>query len=197
MSASPAAFSIMTIPGSLRFRLNHRYDPQRENCHHGFTLVELLISAAILAVAASMAGVLVTVSNRSIVASGQLSNASSAIESNIASIRALSESYTCCAGTCTTSPTASTSCIGVQGDSSYYFPQVAANVTAFGTLCTNGNLTNALMTAIDGLGQPANVTRAAAVKEDAVAHRLRITFSDANGISKVVEIVPTVAAWCP
>lgn len=172
---------------------------QPRDCPQGFTLVELLISAVLLALAASMAGTLVGVSNRSTIATRQVSEASSAIESNIASIRALSESYTCCAGNptpCTTTPTPSTSCIGVQGDSSYYFPQVAANVTTFETLCGNGNLTNALMTAIDGLGQPANVTRAAAVKEDAVAHRLSITFSGANGISKVVKIVPTVAGWC-
>lgn len=163
----------------------------------GFTIIELVVSAVILALAASTAGVLVGVSNRSTITSREVAEASSAIESDIARIRTISESYTCCAGTCTSSPTASASCIGSLGDSSYYFPQQLAGITAFTTLCSNGNLTNSLMTAIDSLPQPSGVTRANSVKEDAISHRLSITYSAAGGVNKVLKIVPTVAGWCP
>lgn len=163
----------------------------------GFTILELVVSALVFTLAASMVGVLVGVSSRSTQSTQQVAEASSAIESDIARVRALAESYTCCAGTCTTTPTASADCIGTLGDSSYYFPQQSAGVTAFTALCSNGGLTDALMTSIDGLSQPTGVTRAAVVKEDAAAHRLSITYSGSNGVNKVVKIVPTVAGWCP
>lgn len=179
--------------------MNQLWAPRRFNSlpGRGFTIVELVVSALVFTLVASMAGVLIGVSSRSTQTTQQVAEASSAIESDVARVRALAESYTCCAGTCTSTPTASASCIGNLGDSSYYFPQQSAGVTAFTALCANGNLTNALMTSIDGLSQPTGVTRSAVVKEDAAAHRLSITYSASNGVNKVVKIVPTVAGWCP
>ncbi|QPN65681.1 PilW family protein [Synechococcus sp. CBW1006] len=61
----------------------------------GFTLIEILVGAVLLAIVAGMAGSLVMVSNRSLTQSEALANAGSAIDKNISEIRQIAERFTC------------------------------------------------------------------------------------------------------
>jgi len=176
--------------------------------------VEILIGVVLLAVAASGSALLITTANRQLGSSESLGGAQAAIDSDLSRIRRLAEDYTCCPGSCTADAAeiqaagVAGKCQGSVGDSAYYFPQQSAEITTFAgpphasSLCGNGQLTANLITAIQAQGTLSGISRA--VQEDDVTdltdHRIRITYtgSGANaGISRVVKLVPTVAAWCP
>jgi type II secretory pathway pseudopilin PulG len=77
----------------------------------------------------------------------------------------------------------------------------------FRTLCRDGTLTASLITAINGLPQPAGITRVA-VAEDPVtgtgsnvlqAHRYRVTWTQTGPSTELRQLylTPSVARWCP
>lgn len=180
----------------------------RERRSAGFTMVEILIGVVLLLLAASGSAVLITVANRLLGTSTSQSNAQAAIDSDISRARRLAEDYTCCPGSCTadaatiTAARASGKCAGTANDSTYYFPQQSNDVTGFDGVCANGTLTANLITAIQAQGTLSDISRTVTVDDasDPTSHRIRITYSGTNGnagITRVVKLVPTVAAWCP
>jgi prepilin-type N-terminal cleavage/methylation domain-containing protein len=173
-----------------------------------FSLLEILVGVALLAVVASGSAMLITMANRMLGTSTTQNNAQAAIDSDISGARKLAENYTCCPGSCTADTTAintargSGKCLGSVNDSTYYFPQQAADVTTFSNACTAGTLTANLIAAIQSMGTLNGITRSVAVDDssDPTAHRIRITYAGTAaqaGITRVVKLVPTVAAWCP
>jgi hypothetical protein len=165
----------------------------------GFAILEILIATLLLATTFSMAAMLSMVSSRSMVSSEGRSNQQSRIESDLAAIQNLAETFTWCSGaggftTCTN---------GVPARSeNYYFPTTGAGITAFETACNNtvsDTLNTALVTAINNRAAVPGVTRTVAA-DDIATNRLRLTYTDTNANNRLVRLVvftPTVAAWCP
>lgn len=174
----------------------------------GFTLMEILIGVVMLAFVASGSAILITVANRMLGSSTSQNNAQAAIDSDTSRARKLAEDYTCCPGSCTsnvstiTAARSSGKCLGNANDSTYYFPQLAADIPTFTTACESGTLTANLITAIQALGSLPDVSRTVTVDDgdDLTSHRIRLAYSGTGantGISRIVKLVPTVAAWCP
>lgn len=174
----------------------------------GFTLVEILIGVVMLALVASGSAMLITVANRMLGTSTSQNNAQAAIDSDISRVRKLAEDYTCCPGSCTSNAATITTargsgrCLGNANDSTYYFPQLAADIPAFTTACEAGTLTANLILAIQSIASLPDVTRTVMVDDnsDLSSHRIRLIYSGTaanTGIARVVKLVPTVAAWCP
>jgi len=80
----------------MRFPLphNHASPPPEE----GFAILEILIATVLLAATFSMAAVLSMVSSRSMISSEGRSNQQSLIETDIAAIQNLGETFTWCSG---------------------------------------------------------------------------------------------------
>ncbi|MFM7311794.1 MAG: type II secretion system protein J [Cyanobium sp.] len=174
----------------------------------GFTLLEVVVGIALLALVASGSTLLISVANRMLGTSTTQNNAQAAIDSDISRARKLAEDYTCCPGSCSadaatlSAARSSGRCLGNANDSTYYFPQQSGDVDAFTTSCSNGTITANLITALQGLGTLADVSRTVAADDsaDPTSHRIRITYSGTGsnaGITRVVKLVPTVAGWCP
>jgi hypothetical protein len=140
------------------------------------------------------------------------------IEENKAQIDDLAKSFTCCSGTCTTTPPTTFGdnqpCkTNNPNDDRYYFPQLDlattttnfANTTspsepvAVDQLCATSNNTNfmtPLKNAIDGLAQPSPATRAPAV---ILSNKmLRVEFTEPNnGINvRTIYVKPRMANFC-
>lgn len=174
----------------------------------GFTLVEILIGVGLLLLVASGSAMLITAANSMLGTSTSQNNAQAAIDSDVARARKLAEDYTCCPGSCTTdaavisSARSSGKCAGNVNDSTYYFPQQSADADTFSSACANGTITTNLIASIQAQGTLSGISRTVASDDstDPTSHRIRITYSgsgSASGISRVIKLVPTVAAWCP
>ncbi|KEF41342.1 MAG: hypothetical protein ER33_11885 [Cyanobium sp. CACIAM 14] len=180
-------------------------DPPGSPPGTGFTLVEILVGAVLLAIVGSLTALVFSVSNRSTVSSTAIANANAAIDTDVSRIKEVAERFTCCSGTCTADATAiatavaAGTCAGSVGDSTYYFPQNPdTNTTAtanFTSACASGLTTN-LISQIPAASLPAGISRAVQDDGDATARRIRITYTG-GGVNRVVKIVPTVASWCP
>lgn len=177
----------------------------------GFTLVEIIIAAVLLAIVGSSTAIALLSANRSVVRNELLARTSSSIDSNVSQILRLAEQYTCCSGVCTSDAAAiaaaGAKCTGTFGDANYYFPSVAvsdqADLTNFLTRCKPTNATNGLVAQLiteinSNVPAPSGVSRTIEADPDAPleVHRIRATFSG-NGFTRVVKVVPTVAVWCP
>jgi type II secretory pathway pseudopilin PulG len=160
----------------------------------GFAILEILIATILLAATFSMAAMLSMVSSRSMISTEARGNQQSLIESDLAGIQNLAETFTWCSGA-----GGFTSCNGSAPRSeNYYFPTTAAGITAFETACNNttsDTLNTALVTAINARAAIPGVTRIVD-SDDIATNRLRITYTGANA-NRLVVFTPTVAAWCP
>lgn len=192
----------ITLHGRLALLSRQRHGSQ------AFTLMELLVSAALLAVVSSGTALLISLANSSLTSSTTLAAAQAAIDSDISRARKLAEDYSCCPGRCTANANALATarsqgkCAGNVNDSTYYFPQLDADVPAFLNACANGTLTANLITEIQALGPLSGINRSVSEDDssDSSDHRIRLTHSASGtgaGIQRVVKIVPTVAGWCP
>ncbi|MFN5119709.1 MAG: type II secretion system protein J [Cyanobacteriota bacterium] len=201
------------VPSLLPFKLN------------GFSLVEVLIAAALLGLIASITASIFSISNRSTRQSGIAATALAAIDNDISGIKQLAETLTCCPGGCTTDQTLINSAItaGTQcksgsssGVSSYYFPLAAGDVTAFTNACNattavNDSITSTLITSINARPLPSGASSRTAVvdaasitptSDEIAAHRVRVTYTgtvgtDGSFVNRTIKIVPTAANFCP
>jgi type II secretory pathway pseudopilin PulG len=163
----------------------------------GFTIIEIVVAATVIALACSAGAVLSGVSSRALSSGNRESLQQNQIEADLAGIRDLADSYTWCSGS-----GAFSSCVsGVSARSeNYYFPPSTSPtaISAFETACTatgSDSLSAALVTAINARPVPPGVSRSVA-SDDIATHRLRISYAG-NTVNRMVLLVPTVAAWCP
>ena len=178
----------------------------------GFSLIEVVVAAALLGLIGATVASLYGVSTRSTNATTAAANALSAIDSDISRVKQLSEQLTCCPGSCTTDTTTIASAVtsgkcvsSTPGLSSYYWPQATADITTFTTACTatssNGAIETAMITGINALAQPSGAVRTASVDEIS-AHRITVTYTGTTGssgsfVNRTIKVVPTVAMFCP
>ncbi|WP_411867811.1 hypothetical protein [Vulcanococcus limneticus] len=175
----------------------------------------------ILIVALSGTAALLMTANRAQVSSDLRNRREALIDADVATIKDLSERYTCCPGSCTVNIAtinASSSCAVDYPPADidredYYFPvgdqtaidafsktnydPATGNISSETGFCKDGTLVNNLVTAVQAIGPIDGVSRTVNV-DDASVHRIRVTYSSTNPtIGRVVKIIPTVAAWCP
>ena len=159
------------------------------------------------------AGIVTTfaVVNRSVRTSSQLDAMASGIDSDLAAIRLLSRRYTCCSGTCVTTPPVSfgdTKPCAVNNPDSprYFFPQLDDPTTlqvvepeVVTTICSAENNTaflTPLKTSVDAMASVApNTQRTTVIDANRV---LRITYRSTadNRRLRVALVVPPMAHWC-
>lgn len=174
-----------------------------DNSEAGFSLVEVIVGGAVIAIALAGIATLPMVIGRNTVSSQTQFQQHSGIDADIAEMKRLAHVYTYCLDTGTnTGSTTTTSCNGVNpGNQDFYFPPASnpSQITAFSTACTGGSLTSSLRTAMTGAASPGGGVTRTVSDDDASRHRVRITYTSTSGGTtlRVVTLVPTVAAWCP
>ena len=185
----------------------------------GFSILESVVTAILLAIVVSGSAILLSSVNRSSGRSDTLVALDSAIDSNLAQIKDLSVRLTCCSGACTLTPptnfgTSTSACATDDPrDDRYYFPQrddtsttanfagttTAREPDAVGQLCLPANNT-AFMTplkdAVDALSVPAGATRTTTIQPN---HILEVSFTDTmdSRVVRVANVRPSMANWCP
>lgn len=185
-------------------------DPRHSVEAEGSTITEVMIGIAIITVAFAGAATLWAIQNRSLLRSNNLSTAQSQLDSDVAAVRNLAETYTWCSGNGGFNGSA-TNCAGATaGTENYYFPIASATsaINAFETACNNttadtlndpngSSSSTSLVKSINNLERPSLVDSRTVEHDNISAHRLRITYSTSTGASRIVVLTPTVAAWCP
>jgi type II secretory pathway pseudopilin PulG len=146
--------------------------PESYNRHFsdGFTMVELLLGATVLALVIGGFASMSLISSRTSRQSGISNEIEALIDQDMAAIADLNRRYTCCPGSCTDNAAtiaASADCQDasgnkpVAGDENYYTPlqpslssTPTSAMSAYEQACINGTVVNNLITAIQGLALP-------------------------------------------
>lgn len=188
----------------------------------GFTLVEVVLAGTLMAAVLGGAAAALLVANRSSGTQGGLSRIDSLIDQDLAAIQALDRRFTCCTGSpCTATAatiSASATCRDAfgtavnPGNENYYSPFQSATPTAdettawdnFRTACRSGTIASTfegLLPAVPTAEAPAGLTRTVARPESNPTNLLRISYSGTYAGStvstRVVNLIPTAASWCP
>jgi prepilin-type N-terminal cleavage/methylation domain-containing protein len=192
-----------------------------------FTLVEVLVATAVLAVVVSGAALALMSANRMSSLGTSRNRIEAMIDEDSNKLKDAANRYTYCSGAYTWD---GATCNGVgPGDENYYFPSTTTSTTNaedFARDCGDptadppipATMVDSLVTAIEGGDSTlalsaeaitAGISRNAAVDDDdpvdgendddgEYSHRIRVTYS-ATGLSseRRVLIIPPVAAWCP
>ena len=174
----------------------------------GFTLVETIVSALLLALLVASTASLFTTATQSVRRTGVLAEANAAIDTDISRIRELIERYTYCTGTWSTSPGSPCNAVPyVQANglpnSYYYFPATASDIPAFFAACeassASAHLTAPLITAMNALtpSPTGGVTRLVerVNASDPSNHLIRVTYSSQK-VARQVVMRPVVSSWC-
>jgi prepilin-type N-terminal cleavage/methylation domain-containing protein len=173
----------------------------------GFTLVEILVAAILIALASTGVLVVLNSGNSAFRSTRDSSLLEEAIDKDLATIKDVAFRMTCCTGTCTIDESAisgSSTCSNVAaGNENYYFPIPSgsstdtAEITAFKAACNSNGLINSLESAIISASDPlpSGITRTFN-KTEAIRHRLTLVYTN-DTQSRSYTVSPTVAAWCP
>jgi hypothetical protein len=117
----------------------------------------------------------------------------SAIDTDLANMRALANNFSCCSGSCTTSLSPA-NCDGVgPGNQAFYVPESST----FRTACTSATLAASLKSNLDAQSPLAGITSRTVVIDSDSAHRVRVTYTAPGNVERVAILVPTAAAFCP
>lgn len=173
-----------------------------------FSLVEVLVSIAIIGVLGAGVASILTGGNMALLRTRSANQLDEAVDKDLARIKDIGFRMTCCSGTCTTetgrtSPCSTdplTSTFYTPGRQNYYFPSSALDtnstaITSFSNKCDNGTLIAEPVTLIGAADLPGGVTRQFNTTQ-AASHRLTVSYIGTNQ-SRSYTVVPTLAAWCP
>jgi hypothetical protein len=178
----------------------------------GFSIVEALVAAVVLAVALAGSSVAMRSITNLLGSSGQLNAMNLAIDNDISEIKRVASLYTACLVSTGSIPTgASAGCgRGLTSDQAAYFFPVdpgvnEANISAFFAACkassATSHITQGFITAIGQLpAVGAGVTRSSVAREaptDPKNHNVVVRYAAADGsIQRVIKVVPVLSAWC-
>lgn len=171
--------------------------PHARRCNAaGFSLVEMIVAAGLLAIVATGSAMLFILSNRQSSTTRSKQEQQAAISDDLATIQTLNERYTCSSGSC--------SIAASDPDEDSYYPSGTSANSTFDGLCSSGGLLSNLITAINGTAAPASFSRLGISRQtpsldsDSSTHRYTITWVDTSGRRlRQTTLVPTVANWCP
>jgi prepilin-type N-terminal cleavage/methylation domain-containing protein len=169
---------------------------------HGFSLIEILVSAVIIGIlGAGVAGILSS-GNTAFIRTRGSNLLEQTIDTDLALIKDVAFRMTCCSGSCTTESGTTAPCTPNTdpGEQNFYFPDsdLDTNQSAinnFASMCNSGTLVSSLTGLIGESGLPGGITREFDTSQ-ASSHRLTVIYSDGSQ-SRAYTLVPTVAAWCP
>lgn len=185
----------------------------------GFTLVEILVGTVLLSIIAAGVAAIMAGGNTTSRQAGLQTQLDALIDQDLANIQSLNERYTCCPGSCTadagtiSAGVAAGNCsVNTPGNENYYSPnQVDTSptspttaTTAFRTACTNRTVTTNFISQMPTLpSSPAGttLTRTTPQQIGSSGHLLQWTYTGSIGgntaVTRVVNLTPIVAAWCP
>ena len=168
--------------------------------HAAFSLVELLVAAVLLMISSIGGSVLFNQATRQANAIRETLTQQFSISNDLATVLDLNDRYSCATGTC------SANLNGDPPDQDSYAPDDPDDSThspTFRQLCTAG-LANALVTQINSTAVAAgpNVSRVASLDpagstSSTPPHRYRVRWTSDGRTLRQVQLIPTVAAWCP
>jgi type II secretory pathway pseudopilin PulG len=197
----------------------HQRHPLRSE--QGIGIVEPLVLTVLLMVVVGSTALVFNSINRRTISTQQQVVMQAEIDDNLRQIKTLARRFTCCSGVCTTTPPTTFGVVaGVTQpcatdnplDDRYFFPQVDLATTtanfantstpseplAVAQLCANNTaFMTPFQTAVNALPQPVNATRTTAIQPERI---LRVTFTDnnnANRVTRVENIIPHMAYFCP
>lgn len=184
---------------SFQNRTHSQFNPKPLGFQQGFSIVEVVLAAALMVIAAVGSALLFNLSSQQTLSSRGKQEQQSAISGDLAKILQMNDRYSCSNGAtdCAVSPSD-------PGESGYY-PSGSSNDTTFNNLCVNGGLITNLIAEIQSEVVPTaftklGITRQAPVVDssDLSSHRYTITwFDSSNRKLRQTTLVPTVANWCP
>ena len=197
----------MTTPSSRRgFRDSSSSSGFSSGCSNGcskssgFSLVELLVAAVVMVLSSIGGGALFNSATRQVNTIHESLTQQFSISNDLATVLELNDRYSCASGTC------SASLGGDPPNQSSYVPDDPddpAHSPTFRQLCGAG-LANGLVNQVNATAVVAgpNVTRVASLEpagstSSATPHRYRVRWSSNGRTLRQVELIPTVAAWCP
>lgn len=163
----------------------------------GFSLVEVMLAAALMVIVAVGTAVLFTLSNRQTLESRIRQGEQAAISNDLATIQRLNDRYSCASGSCAIAASD-------PGENDYY-PGTTATRASVDAQCSSGALIDNLITAINAAATPASFSNlgirrrpASANSDDPATNRYMVTWSSSDGRQlRQVTLVPTMAGWCP
>jgi prepilin-type N-terminal cleavage/methylation domain-containing protein len=166
--------------------------------HSGFTFVELLVSTIIISIILGGLITLPQIIGRGSQQTQRQNDGQAAIDSDLARLRTLANNFSCCSGSCTTSPSPDACNGNNPGQANFYIPAVnSPEETTFRTACNAGTLASSLRTTLNSQTLDPPITSRTVVVDSAVAHRLRVTYTAPGNVERVAILVPTAAAFCP
>ena len=184
-------------------RLISRYlfgdiDPRKSPQRDGFTLVELLVSTVITGIILGGLLAFPQIIGRGSQQAQRQNESQSAIDTDLANMRALANNLSCCSGSCTTSHSPA-NCNGAgPGNEAFYVPERDSPASStFRTACTSGTLAASLKSSLDNQSPSAGITSRTIIVDSASAHRVRINYTAPGNLERVAILVPTAAAFCP
>jgi hypothetical protein len=184
----------------------------------------MVLAGSLMAVVLGSTATALLVANNSSSSQGGLSRVDSLIDQDLAAIQALDRQFTCCTGTpCTANATtiaASSSCRDAlsvargPGNENYYSP-LQSNTTGrnpadtpdmdrFRIACGNGDIATTFQSMLPSLPTaeaPATLSRSVSRNSPNPTNLLRITYTGSisgSAVStRVINMIPTAANWCP
>lgn len=179
--------------------------------HSGFSLVELLVAVVVMLMSSIGGTTVFTQAIRQLEQMRGTVQQQAAINSDLAAILELNDRYSCFSGICTVD-LAEDPAIVPPPDQDQYAPADPDNRShspTFRALCNRG-LVDTLITRIESLPPLADDTIQRTVVVDSSSldqagqrasippHRYRVEWRNADDrLLRQVQLIPTVAAWCP
>jgi hypothetical protein len=187
----------------------------------------MVLAGSLMAVVIGGTATALLVANNSSSSQGSLSRLDSLIDQDLAAIQALDRQFTCCTGNpCTANATtiaASTSCRNADGiavspgNENYYSPrQEVGDITRlkppadttdmgnFRSACGNGTIASTFKSMLPTLPTaeaPAGLSRSVMSPNLNPTNLLQITYtgtlSGSRVITRMINVIPTAANWCP